>query len=158
MILSTHAIVGATVAQFFPDQPALAFGMAVASHYLVDLIPHREYSVNFFEKVQFGKHEVSTINFKNWHLSDTLKVALDLAFGLGVAGFLFWYSTWPILILGILGGILPDTIRFFKPLRRAEIMHEKVHYHKKWSTNVESIFIFFPEVLLDLAIILTFWR
>ena len=156
MILSTHAIVGAAAAQFFPGAPALTFGAAVASHYLVDLIPHREYTVNFFEKVQLGRHEISTVNFKNWNWADTIKVSLDIALGLAVAIFLLGHLGWLVLTLGILGGILPDTLRFFKPLRKAEILHAKVHYHKKW--NIQSVFIFFPEILLDLAIVLAFWN
>lgn len=45
MILTSHAIVGVAAASVFPSHPILAFSVAIASHYIVDAIPHWEYDL-----------------------------------------------------------------------------------------------------------------
>ncbi len=45
MTLTTHALVGASVAALFPSSPSLALGAALASHFLVDAIPHWHYQL-----------------------------------------------------------------------------------------------------------------
>ena len=46
MILTPHSIVGAALANAFPDNPALGFGLAFASHYVLDMLPHTEYNIS----------------------------------------------------------------------------------------------------------------
>ena len=48
MILTPHAIVGATLANIFPNDPFLGFSLAFASHYILDIVPHVEYKVTNF--------------------------------------------------------------------------------------------------------------
>src|SRR6516225_11831962 len=43
MILSTHAIVGGTIASLFPSHPALVVAAGFASHFAIDAIPHWDY-------------------------------------------------------------------------------------------------------------------
>ena len=43
MILSTHAVVGGTIASFVPGHPVLAFVIGAASHFAIDAIPHVDY-------------------------------------------------------------------------------------------------------------------
>lgn len=40
MILSTHSVVGATAAIVFTANPALGLIVGVASHFLLDMVPH----------------------------------------------------------------------------------------------------------------------
>jgi hypothetical protein len=45
MILCTHAVVGAALASFVPSHPAAAFAIGFASHFVLDAIPHWDYSI-----------------------------------------------------------------------------------------------------------------
>lgn len=40
MFVTTHAAIGALIASQFPGHPYIAFFLAVASHFLSDIIPH----------------------------------------------------------------------------------------------------------------------
>jgi hypothetical protein len=43
MILTTHAVVGAALASFVPEHPAVAFVVGFGSHFILDAIPHVDY-------------------------------------------------------------------------------------------------------------------
>ena len=50
MILTPHAIIGASLVNIFPNDPALGFGLAFFSHYVLDMLPHKDYDIdNFLE-------------------------------------------------------------------------------------------------------------
>ena len=49
MTLTTHAIVGATVATLTPN-PILGFVLGFGSHYVLDALPHWSYPIHSLEK------------------------------------------------------------------------------------------------------------
>src|SRR3989344_8004295 len=113
MILSSHIIVGSAVAESLMSNSLTAgnaaaiFIIALASHYVLDIIPHWHYYVPSIDK---DKEEF--ISDKKIIARDALKVFLDGLIGLAVA---LWLIDLPmgsnkIFIVGIIvfASILPD--------------------------------------------------
>lgn len=117
MILITHAIVGASVAQLFPNHPIIGFLAGATSHYLSDTVPHWDYAKNFssIQKINNGRLQVlDKIVFGPRFLLESFIVLLDSVLGL-VLAWLIWYNPaggnlW-LLILGAIGGMLPDYLQ-----------------------------------------------
>jgi hypothetical protein len=155
MILSTHSIVGASIANLFPDNPALGFGLAVASHYLLDMIPHRDYEVSGF--LDSNTKTVKSV-FNN--LKSTLHlmlIALDLLVGIIFCVLIFVRDekTFYITAIGLVGGVLPDIFQFLyykykKPFSFFQTIHDSVHHKDEsmkksimgWVTQIFSILFF----------------
>ncbi len=119
MVLTPHilagAVIGAEVKNIW-----VVLGLGLASHYLMDALPHWDYSVE--------------LNLKK--IKDMAKIGLDLLIGLTivfvVAEPLDWY-----LAAGIFFALLPDLIQFLylgfgldflKPLTR---FHRWIHFDKR---------------------------
>lgn len=100
MILTVHFITGSAITKIIPNKP-LAYFLAFLSHFILDALPHTDYSLKGasggWKKKSFYKSVCS--------------LALDLAFG--IAFIIIWaivfdnFDVWPALIGGLLG-ILPD--------------------------------------------------
>ena len=66
MVLTSHVVVGAAVSSLVPGHPVAGFAVGFLSHYLLDMIPHRDYlesdedegldSKASFEKKSKGKY------------------------------------------------------------------------------------------------------
>ena len=76
MILATHLLAGAAIATKIKN-PLLALILAFFSNYLLDSLPHTEYSLKNMEKHKWRKSAF-----------DFLKVAFDLIFGISIILFL----------------------------------------------------------------------
>lgn len=150
MILTTHAIVGAGVAQLFPNHPVIGFLAGVASHYLSDTIPHWDYGTNFssIEKANDGNSEIlNKIVFGPKFLGEASIVIFDTFLGLWLA-WLLWYNfsvgNSLLIILGALGGILPDYLQIVYGLwkNRLTIMIQKIHqfFHVKDKFKIKNAF------------------
>lgn len=53
MILTCHLLVGAAIASKISN-PILALPLAFLSHYFLDLIPHKDYSIAFIKQKRWG--------------------------------------------------------------------------------------------------------
>jgi hypothetical protein len=136
MTLTTHAVIGATVASLFPEQPWLAITVAFASHFLLDALPHWDYSVQCLKKdVNDPTHEEFVVNPLS--LIDLLKISIDFTCGIILALMLLPVSpisigVWLILV-GALMGMLPDFLQFiyfkFKPrwVKPFQRLHDFAH-------------------------------
>jgi hypothetical protein len=143
MILVTHAIAGAAAAELFPSNPIAAFIAAFLSHFVLDAIPHWNYTVKSHKKnpddplngeVRFGKDLVI----------DLFKVFLDLLSGVALA-FLFFskgtYQSETIVLLGAFGGMFPDALQFaywlfkIEPLKSLQRFHVWVHHKTEWQLS-----------------------
>lgn len=107
MFLTTHAAAGIFLSQQF-DNPYAVFATAFASHFFLDFIPHGDEDL-------YHDHEWKILKkFKRPIIINSL----DL---LGVMLVIFWaigQDTLPhsnFLMLGILGGILPDFLDHLFP-------------------------------------------
>ena len=125
MILSSHINVASAAAasaiQVFESKSSLTvFIVALASHYLLDVIPHWEYrlfSVDGFKDKENDYSKIRMIfDIKNL-LKDFLKVSFDFFAGLALAWFLtgiFW-PDFSLLFLALAAGasVLPDVLQGF---------------------------------------------
>ncbi len=129
MILSPHAIVGAAIANLAPEHPELGFVLAVGSHYMLDMIPHRDYDIDGFFDRDAKSFKSIIRNFKAQ--LTLLMIAADFAVGIGIAFLIFARSPARALatLLGILGGVLPDLLQFFYYTfkKRPWTITQKVH-------------------------------
>lgn len=121
MVLTSHILAGAVIGAEVKNIWAV-FGLGLASHYLMDALPHWDYSVELNLK-------------KN---KDMAKIGLDLLIGLTIVFMVVESLDW-YLLAGIFFALLPDLIQFLcfgfsldflKPLVR---FHHWIHSDKKLS-------------------------
>lgn len=119
MVLTPHAIIGATLAGLAPGHPLVGFVLGFISHFVFDAIPHWDYRLDFFETNSLSRN-------------DLIKLTVDFILGLS----LVWFFV-PTLVWGALGGLAPDALRFvyqktgsrlLAPLQR---FHLWIHVEKK---------------------------
>lgn len=101
MFVTTHAAIGALIAEHIPDHPYVAFVLGIASHFLSDIIPHGD--TNLYKEYISGR-----------------KVKRSIAYSVidGVLAMFFviiMLNTMPseaklAVSLGMIGGVLPDLI------------------------------------------------
>jgi hypothetical protein len=131
MILSTHALVGAALANLFPSHPGVAFAVGFASHFALDAIPHADYPIR---SASIDPKIGAPLRFDRALLRDAITIGADGMLGL-VFAFVFFASAenrWAIL-LGAFGAMLPDALQFLylrfprEPLRTLQRFHRRVH-------------------------------
>ena len=142
MILTAHLLTGAVLATRIKFLP-LSLLFAFLSHYVLDFLPHQEYSIkNIFEK--------------RWRKSffDFFKVALDISFGVLII--LILSKNQPLALIGGFFAILADglTLLFLifpkdKFLERHYNLHQnRIHFVEKkkvsqfWGILSQVIIIF----------------
>lgn len=128
MILLPHLLLGAVIGKYVQN-PALAVILAFLSHYLLDLFPHAEYSVdNIFNK--------------RWRKAgpDFLKVFLDFTSAIILVA--FFSNNSPIIYICAFFAILPDGFSILETMvsnkilkKHKEIHRDKIHFlkNKKFS-------------------------
>lgn len=141
MTLATHAVIGASLTTLFPATPVLGFGLAVASHFLTDAIPHWDYHLQ--SKRGNAADELSTdLELGRDFLFDLCKIGFDFCLGAGLA-IIIWsvYHSFPLWLplLGVIGGVIPDFLQFvyFKyrrePLVSLQRFHLWIHTGRRWA-------------------------
>ena len=135
MILATHAVIGAAVASAFPQHPVVAFCFAFASHFVFDAIPHWHYpvaSIHHDRENPMNNDMVIGTQF----VGDLAKIACDALLGIAislVAFGLLVHIPLPLILLGAVGGIVPDTLQFaywkfrHEPIKSLQRLHVWVH-------------------------------
>jgi hypothetical protein len=129
MILTTHILAGAAIATKIKN-PFIALTLAFFSNYLLDSLPHSEYSLK-----NMKEHRWQNSAF------DFLKVAFDLIFGISII--LFFSKNYILSLAGAFFAILPDgfTFLFFvfpnnKLLKKHFDLHESAHiFNNKKTSN-----------------------
>ena len=129
MILSVHFLFGAAVGGAL-NNPTLGLPIALASHYMLDSLPHREYSID----------NVENISVVGWHKAviDLFKVAFDFFAGLVVLILLLPSSAslpW-LMLFGFLACV-PDGLSFLHFLTKKNNhltkhlnFHKRIHIHQ----------------------------
>lgn len=137
MILATHAFVGAAIAQAIPQYPAIGFLAAFASHFVLDTIPHWEYSIEIESYTGINSKKILIQRIAR----DILKVLCDAQIGVLAVLLILWNGTAESLLplaLGMFGGILPDILHAitliisWKPLNALQQFHKKIHTKIIW--------------------------
>ncbi len=155
MFITTHAALGAIVAEWVPDQPLLAFGLGLLSHFLSDIIPHGD--------SQLYKGYVAGSKVKRAIAYVTIDGVISLVF------VLFLFNTRLIenraaISMGILGGVLPDLLvglyevtktKWLIPLHRVHFFFHNMVTHRHGDLSFPSGFamqmVFLSALLSRLA-------
>lgn len=162
MILTPHAIVGAAIVNIFPDHPVIGFSLAFASHYLLDLIPHKEYHLHGFID-ENAKTVASVIgNFKST-IKSILSISFDFIIGI-ILSSLFFISdsrTFYLTLLGVAAGVLPDFFQFLylKYKREPWIWFQKIHdyFHSEDKMEDKPIKGYLIQVSVSLIFIIIYF-
>lgn len=141
MIITPHAIVGATVSNIFQGDLVVAFILAFLSHYILDMMPHTDYDIN-----GFMDNETKTVR----SIFSDLKAATHLIFIfidfivatiLCILFFVRNESTLYITLIGVFGALLPDFFQFMfykfknQPWIFFQKIHDKTHHIIKFKHN-----------------------
>jgi hypothetical protein len=154
MILSTHALVGAALANMFPAHPAAAFAVGFASHFALDAIPHADYPIR---SASLDPKIGAPLRFDRALLQDAVTIGADGLLGLVLAFLLFASpgNEWAIL-LGAFGAVLPDAFQFLharfprEPLRTLQRFHRWAHTRVELNKRVALAIT--SQILLVVAI------
>ncbi len=119
MTLGTHFVAGAYVGLAVHNLP-LAAVLGFSSHFILDAIPHWDYSLSSEEPGKNGQEKDFAMDKR--FVKDLFKLSLDIGIGVVVVAVLLWRAA-PMAIIGaIVGGtfgVLPDLLQF-------------VYFHYKW--------------------------
>ena len=145
MILSTHAVVGGTIASLFPTHPILVATLSFASHFVIDAIPHWDYPLQSISVKP---------NANNWALKMNRRLFRDLALigfdaigGIALTLLLFASpGTIGVIALGAFAGMLPDALQVVyslyprEPLKALQQFHLWIHTkrHLTWKLGASS--------------------
>jgi hypothetical protein len=152
LILATHAIVGAAIASQIPNHPITALVAGIASHFAIDAIPHWDYPLR-----SILSKKGSPLTLDRRLLVDCSLIAVDGLGGLAIALSLFAQpGALLTILLGALGGMLPDPFQFVhrlyphEPLRTVQRFHGWIHTKRKldWPLGVASQLAFNAAVIL----------
>lgn len=100
MFIATHVAMGTIIGQNVPSA-GLAFGLSVASHFMLDLVPHGDSKL--YRNYKAG---ISTAR-------SLIYVAIDSSFSIGLFVYLLEnaaYASRSMIILSVIGAILPDLL------------------------------------------------
>jgi hypothetical protein len=143
MTLTTHAIVGAAVAQFFPGHPVAAFVAGFLSHLCLDSLPHRDYDLVSLKKDNRNRLKDGFI-YNKLFAFDLAKILLDFAIGLALVYAVYLYlagpTIWIYTLAGVIGGVLPDALQFVYFNFRREPLTSLQKFHTKIQNEVKSYF------------------
>lgn len=131
MILTPHFLLGAAIAANIKI-PLIAFPLALLSHYLLDFIPHWDYSTYL-------------IKSKKWQNAyrDFLKIIIDFVFSMLIV--IFFSKEFITALLGGFFATLPDIVTFFYilfPSNKILILHNKFHDSFLHQTSRKKISLF----------------
>ncbi len=129
MILTTHAIVGAAIVNMIPNHPVLGFSLALGSHYILDLIPHKDYLEDF--SINENLKTIKSLFLDMEMRLSLLSVFVDFIASVAICFLIFVRGGESLLLtaLGVLAGILPDFLQFlyFKFKSEPWILTQKIH-------------------------------
>lgn len=159
MTLTTHAVVGAALASSMPDHLLVGFVLAFASHFVLDAIPHWDYSLSSYKKDDSNRlNDAMAIN-KDFFV-DLLKIGCDMSCGILLV-LLFFTLNGPHLLwaplIGAFGAVLPDALQFvyFKWRHQPMVSLQRFHVwcHSERDFNDKPLVgVPFQAVLIALAV------
>lgn len=115
MFLTTHAAAGLLISTRV-DDPLTVFSLAFASHFVLDFIPHGDEDLYHDEEWMALKKFRRAVNINAVDLIGLSVIIIWAAYHPGVA-------TSRNMLIGILGGVLPDFLSFLFP-----VIHERMSW------------------------------
>jgi hypothetical protein len=137
MTLTTHAVVGAAIAAAMPNHPVLGIGLAFASHFALDAIPHWDYHLRSMAEDEANPLK-NDMKLGRDFVIDLGKIGFDFLLGLVLAYLVGNLAGAParialLVVAGGLAGQFPDFLQFvyFKfrrpPITWLQRFHMWVH-------------------------------
>ena len=163
MTFTTHAVIGAAAAQFFPNSLLAAFIVGFISHFAADAIPHWDYHLKSYRRDKRNPLR-NNIVLNRQFIGDIIKIGCDFWLGIILAWIAFAADN-PALclttIVGAVGGILPDALQFvyFKvrqePFTSLQRMHIHIHAKTRIGQEYYIMGIFIQIMLMVTVVFLT---
>jgi hypothetical protein len=151
-MLASHAIVAGMIMKKMSGSPLLGIIFALASHFILDALPHSSYKLNSYH---FNEKEplksVLSIN-KNFFF-DLIKMAVDGLIGLAFLLFLF-PANWFWVSLGAFLGALPDFFQFLYLRTKRQPFTTIQKFHLWFHTKSEDEKISFLGIATQIGVIL----
>ena len=154
MLFSTHATVGAALG-VATGNPILGFLAGAASHHVLDAIPHFDQGTFYIIKPgpsYLGRirEPYETSGFDG-NTCDWMMLFIDWGVALVIFGVIFYIippEKWPSVIIGALGGILPDVIdssplwsRELREKIKVVASYHSFHLFFHWTVEKRNIFL-----------------
>ncbi len=139
MTLATHAVAGALIGAVASQNVTLALGAAFLSHFVLDTIPHWDYSLGSIAKKGININNDMDTRSKTF-IFDLAKIAFDFAIGmtLTVAAFhRFDSRTLAIIILAAIFAAAPDPLQFVYWKLRSRVMLPLQMFHMWMHSKTE---------------------
>ena len=137
MTLTTHAIVGAAIASIIPEHQVLVFGLAFASHFAVDAIPHWDYYVR---SGSINPKIGTAMSYDKNLFLDLLSIGFDALLGVVLSLLIFASpATAGVVVLGAIAGMLPDPLQFVYTRWRREPLVSLQRFHQWIHTDLRLI-------------------
>ena len=160
MTLPTHAIVGAAAASLFPQAPIVAFIAGFVSHLVIDAIPHwNEGRMLRSLRVDANDPLNADMELGKSFLLDLIYLGSESAIGLavGIGIFCFWlFHVSPIVILlGVIGGLLPDALHFVYFKTHSRVLKPFESFHSRIQKEFPNPIFLGTEVLLVILVVTT---
>lgn len=145
MLLFVHILVGAILALKINFVP-LALILIILSHYILDFLPHIEYSI-------------INIQQKNWKKSwqDFLKISLDLTLG-SILLILICKKLSLKISLALIGGIvaiLPDFLTWLYLISPNKLLQTQYNFQRKLHLLKNKVSIFWKLIFSIIVVLLT---
>lgn len=135
-------VVATAVALPVLHNPAAAFAVGLASHYVVDAIPHWDWPLKSLEKKPEEGHFASSVNFSFGAISiDMLRLAMDTSMGIIALAAVYMIAggSWSLvaLVAAAFGGVLPDGLQFLFFASRSRALAYHQHFHDLIHTEIK---------------------
>jgi len=134
MTLTTHALVGAAAASFFPAHPYAAFAAGFISHFAADALPHWDEGPAMLRSLRArgpGKTDRDMEIGKDF-VSDFAYLGFESLVGLLAAVFIFYawlHISLAIVLIGAVAGLLPDAMHFIYFKTRSILLEDFERFH-----------------------------
>ena len=146
MFLTVHAAAGAAIG-VTTDNLALAFILGIASHFILDIIPHGDESI-----IHWGLFKSKT---------SKLATAAMLDGFILLAVFIYWlqnadFSLLPNILAGMFGGIAPDALWGLHELTGAPILNQYRKLHQWFHTVIQKKITLGMGLLIQIPLLIFF--
>ena len=141
MTFTTHILIaGALTKPIVHAHPVLSFGVAIASHYLTDLIPHWDYGIRSIDKKTQENVDAIQWDFRDkkfWR--DFSHFTFDALLGLGILTLISWPTSltqFSALFFVSAGAVLPDFLQGIYFTRKANFLKPAQRLHDFFHTRL----------------------
>lgn len=114
MVLTAHTITGVALASMVPDKPLVGFAVGFLSHFVLDAMPHWDYTLKSLVEDRHNPMNKDMVIGKEFFI-DLLKISFDAIFGLLMSYLVFGlYLKYSFLVIlcGAVGAMMPDALQF----------------------------------------------